>query len=230
MERYIPIIIFISGILFGIFLTYFLFKKEKLTLKKVFKNILIEILIGGLFLIYAFSLDFNKINININYITYLVFGLIYISTLLVIAVTDKQKNIINKTALFVGIIASMIYSIYISITVGFAYIYVIYLFILLLLLLIDTLLLKEKLKSNYLISILILCIYILIFTSAYVFILTCMLTVTAIAIVFAIKGIANIIRKKKRKDILLKNTPILLFLSISNIVVMIYTNFLYHIM
>ena len=230
MEKYIPIYIFLSGILLGIFLSYFLLRKEKFTLKKVFNNILIELLIGGLFLVFAFSLDFNKININVNYIAYLIFGLIYISTLLVIAITDKQKNIINKAALFVGIVDSMIYSIYISMTVGFAYRYIIYLFILLLLLLVDTLLLKEKLKSNYLINILMLCIYILIFTSAYVFILTCILTTFALLFVFIIKGLSNVIRKKEKKTILMKNIPILLFLSISNIIVMIYTNFLYHIM
>ena len=229
MERYIPIIIFLSGIIFGVFLTYFLFKKEKLTINKILINIFIQILMGGLFLFYAFSIDFNKFNINVNYIAYLIFGLVYISTLIVIAVTDKQKNVINKVALFIGIIDSMIYAIYISLTVGFVYRYVIYLFILLLLLLIDTLLLKEKLKSNYIISILMLCIYILIFTSVYVFILTCLLTIVAIAFVYIIKGISKI-RKKRLRNTSLKTIPILLFLSISNIVVMIYTNFLYHVM
>ena len=229
MERYIPIIIFLSGIIFGVFLTYFLFKKEKLTINQILINIFIQILMGGLFLFYAFSIDFNKFNINVNYIAYLIFGLVYISTLIVIAVTDKQKNVINKVALFIGIIDSMIYAIYISLTVGFVYRYVIYLFILLLLLLIDTLLLKEKLKSNYIISILMLCIYILIFTSVYVFILTCLLTIVAIAFVYIIKGISKI-RKKRLRNTSLKTIPILLFLSISNIVVMIYTNFLYHVM
>lgn len=229
MERYIAIIIFLSGILFGAFFSHFLFKKEKLTIKKVIRSILIQILMGGLFLFYTFSIDFNKFNINVNYIAYLVFGLIYISTLIVISVTDKQKSVINKAALFFGIIDSMIYAIYISITVGFVYRYVIYLFILLLLLLIDTLLLKEKLKSNYLISILMLCIYILIFTSVYVFVLTSLLTFVSIVFVYIIKGIANVTKKKEKKSISLKNIPILFFLSISNIVVIIYTNFLYHI-
>ena len=229
MERYIPIIILLSGILFGAFLTYFLFKKEKLTMNKILRNIFVQIIMGGLFLLYTFSIDFNKFNINVNYIAYLIFGLVYISTLIVIAVTDKQKNVINKVALFIGIIDSMIYAIYISLTVGFVYRYVIYLFLLLLLLLIDTLLLKERLKSNYLISILMLCIYILIFTSLYVFILTCLLTIVAIAFVFIIKGISKI-RKKQKRNTNIKTIPILLFLSISNIVVMIYTNFLYHVM
>ena len=230
MERYIPIIIFLSGILFGAFLSYFLFKNEKLTIKKVLRNILVQILMGGFFLFYAFSIDFNKFNINVNYIAYLVFGLVYVSTLIVIAVTDKQKNVINKVALFIGIIDIMIYAIYISLTVGFVYRYVIYLFILLLLLLIDTLLLKERLKSNYIISILMLSIYILIFTSVYIFILTCLLTVVSIAFVFIIKSISKKRKKKKRNSTTIKTIPILLFLSISNIVVMIYTNFLYHIM
>lgn len=226
MDKYIPVFIFLSGILFGGFVSYFLFGKEKITTKVLLRNIFVEMLMGALFLFYAFSIDYNKINININYIFYLIFGLIYLATLIVIAVTDKQKNVINKAALFVGILDSMIYAIYISMTVGFAYRYVIYLFILLLLLLIDTLLLKAKLKSNYIISIFMLCVYILIFTSAYAFIFTCLLTAVAIAFVFLLSSIS---RKKKGKTTTLKNIPLLLFLSFSNIAVMIYTNFLYHI-
>lgn len=228
MEKYIPVIIFALGIIFGVFLSYFLFRKEKLTKQGMFRNLLIELLMGGLFLFYAFSLDFNRFNVNINYIAYLIFGLIYISTLIIIAVTDKQKSVINKEALFIGIVDSMIYALYISVTVGNVYRYGIYLFILLLLLLVDTLLLKEKLKSNYIISILMLCVYLLIFTSAYVFVLTCLLAVVSIGFVFLLKSITKL-KNKKAQSLTLRNIPILLFLSISNIVVMIYTNFLYHI-
>ena len=229
MENYIPIIIFISGILFGVFLSSFLFGKEKVTFKKMTKRFLIEILMGGLFLFYAYSLDFNKFNVNVNYIIYLILGIIYISTLIVIAVTDKQKNVINKLALFIGIIDGMIYAIYISINVGFVYRYGIYLFLLLLLLLVDTLILKEKLKSNYIINILMLSMYILIFTSMYILILTCLLTIVSISFVFILKGITQRLRRREKNVVTLKTIPILLFLSISNIAVMIYTNFLYHV-
>ena len=98
------------------------------------RYLILELLSGLTFVLVAISF---KININDIYnVIDLTFTLIYISILFIIAGIDKEKNQIQKSVIFVGYIAEIIYIIY-QCTLGNinVYQYVIYLFFLIVLLL-----------------------------------------------------------------------------------------------
>lgn len=78
--------------------------------------------------------------------TYLIFGLLYISTLFIIAGIDKEKIRIEKSVLLFGYILTTAYIIYLYIVEQDPniYRYVIYLFVVLILMLVDIFYLRKK--------------------------------------------------------------------------------------
>lgn len=131
------------------------------------KYLLIEIVAGTMFLLFAMSMKINLYSIDINHIIYVCIGLIFIITLFIIAGIDKEKHIIPKQILLFGLIIKTLQIIYLYIfTINLninIYKYIIYLIFILMFLAIETILLKKKAKTNYTINILILCVYLLIF-------------------------------------------------------------------
>ncbi len=88
----------------------------------------------------------------------------------------------------------------------------------------DTLILNRKVQYSYIIQILILILYMIIFSNIYNTIITIMLTILEI-------GIKNIIiYLKNKKSMIIKKEkiekPIGFFLSVSNIIVIIMTNYI----
>ena len=91
------------------------------------------------------------------------------------------------------------------------------------LLLVDTKLLKKKLNYNYWIQILILILYMLIFTGVHNTIGTIILAILSIGI----KNIIQFFKTKKSKIVKVnKLSPIAFYLCVSNIIVLISMNFI----
>ena len=173
------------------------------------------------------SLKINFIEYNFVKIMQLIFTILYISTLIIIAGVDKEKRIIEKSVIVFGLLVSSVYILYLY-TVEHAniYIYILYLIIMLILVVIDTYLLTKKAQNNYNIQILILCMYIILFSTREMFILTAIYAIFEVIIYSIIKKIVN--RKKEKTTDKKKNQvmPMGFYLCTTNIILIIIMNFI----
>lgn len=191
--------------------------KEKIRIR----YLLLEIFTGTVFLLLAMSLNINLIHIEISKFVYLIFGLLYISGLIIIAGIDKENKKISKGILTYEIVVLSIYMIYLYIVEkANIYRYVIYLFVILILLLIDTIKLKKLKVDSYLIQIIILCILQAVFTYSYGFVITAIMVLFTIAIEIVLR---KILKKDKQY---LEKLPIGYYLCITNIISIIIINML----
>ncbi len=190
------------------------------------RYLILEVLSGIVFVLFAMSIKLSIYTTNISTIIYFVFGLIYIATLFIIAGIDKENHKIEKGVLLFGYIMQTLYIIYLYIVEKDpnVYRYVIYLIIVLILVLVNTFYLRKKVKSSYPLDILLLCIMFLMFTYEAISILTIYFTLLVIAISLIIKKLINIIRKnvdtKEEKPV-----PIGYYLCITNIICLILANY-----
>lgn len=188
------------------------------------RYLLFETLTGIVFVLFAISLNINVYNLSINTIIYFILSILYFSSLFILEGIEKEKGIIQKSVLIYGVFVSLVYMIYsYTLTKTNVYEYVIYLSFMIVLLFFDTKLLKKKLKYNYWIQILILILYMLIFTGVEYTILTIVLAILSIGL----KNIIYFFKTKKSKMVKQnKTSPIAFYLSISNIIVIILMNFI----
>lgn len=181
-----------------------------------------EICSGICFVLLTMSFKTIFLEFDIVKTMQLLFLLLYISTLVIIAGIDKEKRMIQKSVILLGLIITSIYIIYLYIVEHTnIYRYIIYLIMMLVLVLVDTYLLTKKAQNNYYIQILILCMYIILFSTEDIFILTAIYTILEIIIYIIIKKISN---RKKRKVIDKKNKqliPVGYYLCITNIILII---------
>ena len=123
------------------------------------RYLILEVLTGILFLIFAISLNFKFYYLETSKLVYLVVGLLYLAGIIIIAGIDKEKKIIFKSVLLYEVILLSIYMIYLYVVENTnIYRYVIYLFVIAILLVINNIHYKKKLKDNYTIDIIILSI------------------------------------------------------------------------
>ena len=98
-----------------------------------------------------------------------IFSIIYLLVLIGIAIIDKKEHKISKRILLVGFIVEAIQIIYLYVNNKFHLIeYLIYLIIFVILLIIDTIIIRKKGESLYVLQILMLCMYMAIFTDKYI--------------------------------------------------------------
>lgn len=185
---------------------------------------LFEAFTGLVFVLFTLSLNLNAYALDINIIIYVLLAFLYFTSLFIIAGIEKEKNLINRGTLIYGSVVSIMYIIYsYTLNIGNVYEYVIYLSFMVILLLIDTKNLKKNLKNNYYIQLLILIIYMLIFSGTYLTIYTVMLAIISM-------GIRNILlffnRNKSKVIQKTKTIPYAFFLCVSNIIVIIVSNFI----
>lgn len=187
---------------------------------------ILELCSGLVFVLFALSIKLGLQNLNASIITYFIFGLLYIAGLFIVSGIDNEKKQIQNELVLYLIIVESLYIIYLCI-VEFAniYRYVIYLVLLVVLTTINILYYKKKLKNNYTIDCLILLTLMVIFTYEYCSVLTVIFTLLAIAITLLFDKI-----KEKRIKYVKKTTketiPIGFYLCVTNIIVLIATNFL----
>lgn len=190
------------------------------------RYLILEVLSGIIFLLFAISLKIDIYNLEIQKLVYLLFGMLYISTLFLIGGIEKENHFISNSVLLFGLIIQAVYIIYLYIINASIYKYVIYLFIMLVIIFINTILLKKKGKENYTLQILILCLYLVMATREETVILSIILTLLLIAIkeIMISRSVNNssIIEEKEDKKI-----PIGYYLCFSNIIVLILQNYIF---
>lgn len=111
------------------------------------RYLIIELLSGMVFLLFAISLNIDIFNIEINKIVALVFGILFISTIFMILGIFKEYKKVQKSVLIFGIISLILYITYLYIfkTINI-YRYIIYLIMMVILLIINLCVDNEKIK------------------------------------------------------------------------------------
>ncbi len=192
------------------------------------RYLLLEILSGMVFVLFAMSIKLTILQTNLSTFVYFVFGLLYFATLFIIAGIDKEKTKLENSVLLFGYVVETIYILYLYIVEKDPniYRYVIYLGIICLLVVLDIVFLRKKAENNYTVEILLLCMLFLTFTYETVTIFTIGLTLFAIAFT----QIGRKIKKNAKKSI--KTTkretikvPVAFYLCVSNIICLLLTNF-----
>lgn len=192
------------------------------------RYLMLEVLSGIVFVLFALSIKLSLFTMSVQVVTYLVIGLLYISTLFIIAGIDKEKIKIEKPVLLFGFICLSIYIIYLYVVEKDPniYRYVIYLAISCILMLISTLYFRKKTKDSYPIDIMLLLLLMIMFTYEVVCIYTIIITLLAIAIQLIIKKLS--VNKNKSVKIDKKEEtkmPIAFYMCTANILMLIATNF-----
>lgn len=217
--------------LFPIFSYVFLRGKCRYCGEKIrIRYLMLELLSGAVFLLFAISLKIDWFAIDIDYkeIVYFVITLLYFVTLFIIAGIDKEKIQIQKSVIVFGLLMQLIYMIYVyTLQLTSIYAYVIFLAFMLIFLILDTYMIKQTLKSNYALQVLILSMYMLIYSQMEQFILTLEMTLFTIMFEAILLNIKEKIRKfPVREERKISQLPVGFYLCVSNIVVIIISNFI----
>ena len=184
------------------------------------RYLIIEILSGIVFVLFAIASKINFYNLEANTLLELGFMVLYLSAIVIIAGIDKEKRQIEKSVIYYALGISVAYIIYLCIIdKASIYRYVMYLAAMLILLIIDTVRLKSSAKTSYVLSILILLVIMVIFTGEAITILTIAMTLLSLAIYILINKIKSLKDKVKNKHkALSKNMNIGFYLCVSNII------------
>lgn len=199
--------------------------KQKIRLR----YLLLEILSGIVFVLFALSIKLSIFSFNQSILVYFIVGLLYIAALFIIAGIDKERIRIEKPVLLFGFICVSLYMMYLYIVENNAnmYRYVIYLILSCLLILFSIVYLRKKGKDSYAIDVLVLSMLMILYTCEVVYIYTVITTLLAVAIQLLIHKIINrktkTVKKESIKDV---KVPIGFYMCTANIVILIATNFL----
>ncbi len=199
--------------------------KEKIRIR----YLLLEILSGLVFVLFALSIKLSIFSMNSKTVIYLIVGALYLATLFIIAGIDKERIRIEKPVLLFGFICVAIYMIYLYIIENdpSIYGYVIYLILSCLLLLFSIGYLRKKGQDSYAIDILILSMLMVLFTYETVYIGTVIITLLATSIQLIIcklhKKNSKVVKKVKVEN---EKIPIGFYMCVANIIVLLATNFM----
>ena len=188
------------------------------------RYLILELLGGVIFVLFALIFNINIENISKDNIIIYAFSILYLTEIILISGIDKEYNKINKNVLAYGIIISIIYMIYLyTIDATSIYRYAIYLSIFAILLTADTFLLKRYALESNIIKLLILLNIILVFTEKDVFIATLITTVLHMWLYFRIEKSRQ--QKFNNHKIHLSEMPIGFWLGTSNIIILLAISF-----
>ncbi len=199
--------------------------KEKIRIR----YLLLEILSGLVFVLFALSVKLSIFNLNFKIIMYLIVGFLYLATLFIIAGIDKEKIKIEKPVLLFGFICVAIYMIYLYVVENDSsiYRYVIYLILSCLLLLFSIEYLRKKGQDSYPIDVLILSMLMVLYTYETVYIGTVIITLLATSLQLLIcklhKKRSKVVKKVKIQN---EKIPIGFYMCVANIIVLLSTNFM----
>ena len=157
----------------------------------------------------------------------LIFSIIYLLVLIGIAIIDKKEHKISKRILLIGFVVEAIQIIYLYVNSRFHLLeYLIYLIFFIILLIIDTIIIRKKGESLYVLQVLMLCMYMAIFTDKYIFAMTVIYMLLSIGLYILIGRISTIRKRrviKKQNSKELAKLPIGFYLCIADIIVLIYS-------
>lgn len=192
------------------------------------RYLLLEVLSGMVFLLFAISLKINFFSIDFNKIEYFSMFLLYIASLFIIAGIDKENKNVQRSLLVFGLVLSSCYMTYVCIhDIQAIYTYIIYLVLTIVLLIADIIYTKKKMAQSYVIGCLMLILYMIVFTGSKLTYITIACTLILLAIeTLVIKLKKNTVEKNETKKNI--KLPIAFNLSIINILVIIISNFLYN--
>ena len=192
------------------------------------RYLIIEILSGITLCLIAYASKISFWNLEVRTLIDIAFLVLYLSGIVIIAGIDLEKRKIEKSVIYYALGILVIYIIYLCIVDKTnIYRYIMYLSIILILLVIDTVNLKKKAKTSYVLSLIILLLIMVVFTGEAVTILTITMTLLTVGIYL----ILNIIKYKTNKvkkidNEIAKNLRFGFYLSMSNIVMLILVMFL----
>lgn len=192
------------------------------------RYLLLEILSGLVFVLFALSIKLSLFTVDSQTWVYFIVGVLYIATIFIIAGIDKERIRIEKPVMLFGFICVTLYMIYLYIVEKDTsiYRYVIYLMLSCLLLLFSIVYLRKKGKDSYSIDVLILSILMILFTYETVYIYTVIITLLAISIQLLIHKLkernSKVVKKVK---ICTSKIPIGFYMCVSNIIMLILINF-----
>lgn len=200
--------------LFPVFSYIFLGGKCRYCKQKIrIRYLLLEVLTGLVFLVFAITYKFDILNIDYKSVIEFSFGILYFVTLFISIGIDKERIKIENSILIYSFFVSVGYIIYACTQLNEGvYSYAIYLFIMLLGIIINIVLNKKKGEENYIISLLVLCAYIGLFSG----ILGLGITLFAS---MALIIISCIIKKILKKEI--NKIPLCFYICITNIAVIL---------
>lgn len=188
------------------------------------RYLILEIMGGTVFVLFALIFDINIENISVENIMIYVFTILYLTEIILISGIDKEYNKLNKNVLAYGIIISILYMIYLyTIDATSIYRYAIYLAIFAILLLIDTFILKRYALESNIINLLTLLNIVLIFTEENVFMATIITTMFEILLYIIIEKSKQ--KNFTKKKIKISNIPIGFFIGTSNIIILLAISF-----
>ncbi len=189
------------------------------------RYLLLEVLSGLVFVLFAMSLNINIYSLQVSQVIYFLIGILYLATLFIIAGIDKENYKIEKSVLLFGYLIEAAYIIYLYIVEGNSniYRYVIYLALFAILTLINVLYMRKNAKDSYTTQILLLCILFLVFTGEAVTILTITFTLLTIAFDLLLNKMYNAPKNKSHKTDKKENIkiPIGFYLCATNIICLI---------
>ena len=192
------------------------------------RYLILEILSGISFVLFAMSLNLDFFRLEINELVYLAVGLLYIAGLFILAGIDKEKFEIRNEVLLYTILVTVIYIIYLYIVEKTnIYRYVIYLFFVAVFIWLNNIYFSKNAMNNYTLQCLSLILTMLSFTYEACTILTIACSIIAIEFTLIINKIKNRTAKCIKNDVKKKcNLPIAYYLCVSNIIFLIITNFM----
>lgn len=184
------------------------------------RYLILEILSGIAFVIFAYVLKIDAYKFEINKIILLAFMVLYFTAIVLISAIDKEYRNINKKLLAYAVIISLLYMIYLYIIERSSiYRYAIYLAIYIALLGIDTFILRRYAKNNYYIDLLLYFMIIIVFMEYPISIITLMIFIVLILIDIITRKIKQ---KKWHESIKIEKIPFGFYLGASNIIIILY--------
>ena len=191
------------------------------------RYLIIEILSGIILCLIAYASKISFWNLDVRTLIDIAFLVLYLSGIVIIAGIDLEKRQIEKNVIYYALGILVIYIIYLCIVDKTnIYRYIMYLSFTLVLIVFDTINLKKKAKTSYVLSLLILLLIMAVFTGEAVTILTITMTLLTVGIYLILNIIkSNTNKLKKTNNELVKNIRFGFYLSISNIIMLILVMF-----
>lgn len=192
------------------------------------RYLIIEVMSGFTFVLFALATKVSVETLEQSLLIGFLFMVLYITAIFIIAGIDLERREIEKSVLYYALGILVLYIIYLCIVDKTNICrYVMYLAITLILLIIDTIRLKKTAKSCYLMSLLILLMFMAVFTGEIVTYLTIIMTLLIIAFYVLAKKIKQSRNKVKRDDKeIASNLNFGFYLGVSNIIITIFALFI----
>lgn len=153
-----------------------------------------------------------------NFIIY-IFAMIYISALVLIAGIDRGYSKIEKKTLAFGIVASILYMLYLCIVdLASVHLSVIYMAIYMILLVIDSFLLRKFAKDSYIVNLLMVFVMILVFTDLKILTYTLVMVLIAVGVYILLINLQK--KKNGNKKIKINEIPVGFFVAASNVIIL----------